>query len=54
MKIPTTLIPGTGQCGTFYDYETNENFIEETLEGGIEFNSTSCFVNYIERCINER
>jgi len=54
LGIPTTLIPETGQTGIFYDYETNENFIEDTLEGGKEFNSTQCFLNYIERCINER
>ena len=56
LGIPTTLIPGTGQTGIFYDYEemiTNENFIEDTLEGGKDFNSTQCFLNYIERCINE-
>ena len=54
LDIPTTLIPDTGQTGIFYDYETNENFIEDTLEGGKEFNSTQCFLNYIERCISER
>ncbi len=56
LGIPTTLIPGTGQTGIFYDYEgmiTNEHFIEDTLEGGKDFNSTQCFLNYIERCINE-
>ena len=53
LGIPTTLIPETGQTGIFYDYETNKNFIEDTLEGGKDFNSTQCFLNYIERCINE-
>lgn len=53
LGIPTTLIPKTGQTGIFYDYETNENFIEDTLEGGKDFNSTKCFLNHIERCINE-
>ncbi len=53
LGIPTTLIPGTGQTGIFYDYETNENFIEDTLEGGKDFNSTQCFLNYIKGCINE-
>lgn len=53
LGIPTTLIPETGQTGIFYDYETNKNFIEDTLEGGKDFNSTQYFLNYIERCINE-
>ena len=53
LEIPTTLIPETGQTGIFYDYETNKDFIEDTLEGGKDFNSTQCFLNYIERCINE-
>lgn len=53
LGIPTTLIPKTGQTGIFYDYEINENFIEDTLEGSKEFNSTQCFLNYIERCIHE-
>jgi len=53
LGIPTTLIPDTGQTGIFYDYETNENFIEDTLEGGKDFNSTQCFLNYIKGCINE-
>ena len=51
LGIPTTLIPWTGQTGIFYDYETNKNFIEDTVEGGKEFNSTQCFLNYIEMCI---
>lgn len=54
LGITTTLIPETGQTGIFYDYETNKNFIEDTLEGGKDFNSTKCFLNYIERCINEQ
>lgn len=54
LEIPTKLIYGTGQLGIFYDYESNKNFIEDTLEGGKEFNSTQCFLDYIERCINER
>ena len=53
LGIPTTLIPKTGQTGIFYDYESNKNFIEDTLEGGKEFNSTQRFLDYIERCINE-
>ena len=53
LDIPTTLIPKTGQTGIFYDYETNKNFIEDTLEGGKDFNSIECFLNYIKGCINE-
>jgi hypothetical protein len=53
MKIPTTLIPGTGQCGIFYDYKTNKNFIEDTIQGGLDFNSTDYFIEYIKQCINE-
>ena len=51
LGIPTTLIPGTGQTGIFYDYETNKNFIEDTLEGGKDFNSTQYYMEYIKQCI---
>tara|TARA_R110000851_G_scaffold69994_1_gene156379 strand:+ start:892 stop:1860 length:969 start_codon:yes stop_codon:yes gene_type:complete len=52
LGIPTTLIPGTGQTGIFYDYETNENFIEDTIQGGLEFNSTDYFIGYIKQLLN--
>ena len=51
LRIPTTLIPETGQLGVFHDYETNTNFVEDTLEGGNEFNSTKCFIDYIDKCL---
>ena len=51
LGIPTTLIPGTGQTGIFYDYETNKNFIRDTLEGGKDFNSTQYYMEYIKQCI---
>jgi len=54
LGIPTRLISGTGQLGIFYDFETNKNFIEETLEGGTDFNSTEYFLNYIKQHINEK
>jgi len=53
LQIPTTLIPGTGQSGVvFDDYDTNDNFIEDTIQGGKSFNSTKYFINYVEQCLN--
>ena len=53
LQIPTTLIPGTGQSGAvFDDYDTNENYIEDTIQGGLTFNSTEYFINYVEQCLN--
>jgi len=53
LQIPTILIPDTGQCGTvFDDYDTNENYIKDTIQGGLTFNSTEYFINYVEQCLN--
>ena len=55
LGIPTKLIPDTGQTGIFYDYETNKNFIEDTLEGGKNFNSIQYYLNYIKQILeNEK
>ena len=68
LQIPTALIIGTGQVGIFYDYKglvakkediantlkikPDKDFINQTITGGLNFNSTDYFLNYVEQCLN--
>ena len=53
LQIPTTLIPGTGQSGIVLDdYGINKNYIEDTIQGGLDFNSTEYFIEYIKQCVD--
>lgn len=67
LKIPTFLIKGYGQTSIFKNYKylinledfspsltytPQESFIEETIQGGLTWDSTNYYLAYIEQLVN--
>ena len=67
LGIPTFLFKGYGQTSIFKNYEylidledfktsivssPQKDFIENTVQGGLTWNSTQYYLNYIDQIIN--